>query len=119
MELKKATEVVILGGVLAVAMTASMNAEARAIGSSATAQANVSITSGEAGGYVVSPFAITLSAHTALAFDGSPTQAGVKSMNSKGMHSFGGSTAGGSVTACEISSIAFAAPTTASTVTGC
>lgn len=120
MEIKKITEAILVGGVLAVSMTASMNANAAvvAIASAATAQSqNVPVASLA---FLQQAANITLSANTALAYDGDTTAAGVQAMNSKGMLTFGGSTAGGAVKACAPgTSMAFAAPSTATISTGC
>ncbi len=119
MEMKKVTEAILVGGVLAVSMM-NANAAVVAIASAATAQAAVPVATSAAGGYVVSAFNLTLSAHTSLAYDGDPTAVGVHSANAKGMHTFGGSTAGGAVRACQTTSVSVPTATTVSSISaGC
>lgn len=113
-------KVIVAGGVFAVTLMAPMMAEAAAVPSSASSQ-TISIASGAAGGYVVESFSLNVSAHTALDYIGGPTVVGVKAGNSKGMHTFGGSSAGGAVKACETSSVTDPAASlgAAGTATGC
>lgn len=112
--------VVVAAGVLAINLMAPMEAQASAtaITSAASAQ-TVAVASGAAGGYVVSGFNLNISAHTSLAYDGDTTAVGVKAANSKGMHTFGGSSNGGSVKACESSSVATPSVSTATITAGC
>lgn len=112
-------KVIVAGGVFAITLAAPMMAEAATdIASAATAQ-TVSVAASAAGGYVVEAFNLNLSAHTSLSYDGNATAVGVKSANSKGMHTFGGSSAGGSVKACETTSVTTPSATGATITAGC
>ena len=113
-------KVIVAGGVFAITLAAPMMAEAAAtdIASAATAQTQA-VASGAAGGYVVEDFNLNLSAHTSLSYDGNATAVGVKAANSKGMHTFGGSSAGGAVKACETSSLTAPTATGATITAGC
>lgn len=120
MDMKKTTEVVVTGAMLAISLTAPMNAYAAgaSIASTPTAQ-TVNVSASAAGGYVVEAFKLNLSAHTSLAYEGDTTAVGVKAANAKGMHTFGGSTNGGAVKACETSSVATPSVSSASISAGC
>lgn len=107
MDMKKTAHIVLTSGVLAVGLTTAL--QANAAGTSITSKASaqtVDVASGAAGGYVVEAFKLNISAHTALTYDGNTTAVGVKTGNSKGMHTFGGSSNGGAVKACQKESIA-------------
>jgi len=120
MDKMKAAEVVVLGGVLAVSLLAPLNANADVLSSAPSAQTQ-SISASAANGYVVTGFNLNMSSNVSLGFDGNTTQVAVKTANVKGMHTFGGSSQGGSVAACETASVS--TPTIASapspTGTGC
>lgn len=118
MDMKKTTEVVVTGAMLAITLTAPMHAYAEAISATPTAQ-TVDVSASAAGGYVVEAFKLNLSAHTSLAYNGDTTAVGVKAANAKGMHTFGGSTNGGAVKACETSSVATPSVSSATISAGC
>lgn len=111
MESKKIVEALMLGGVLVVSM-ASQTASASPICNNGTAG---TIT---AGSFIQSVFPVKCSSNVTVDYvDSSAVLAVTKGMSAKGMHSFGGSTEGGAVKACETTSITFATPT-AGTTTG-
>ncbi|WP_432723349.1 hypothetical protein R0381_001152 [Jeongeupia wiesaeckerbachi] len=115
----KVKAALLAGGVVAISMTSSVFAAATAVTSAATAQ-TVSVASSAAGGYVAEAFKLNVSANVAMSYDGDTTAVGVKSGNSKGMHTFGGSSNGGAVKACESTSIANPAASLTATITaGC
>jgi len=121
MEIKKLTEVIVVGGVLAVAMAASLDANAAAvsIAASSTGQSGISVTSGSAGGYTLAPFVLTLSASVSMQYDGDTTGAWVNTANARGMHTFGGSTTGIAPRACETSSVSTPSANAPSASSGC
>jgi len=120
MDLKKTTEVIAVGSVLAISVLAAVDANATLAVTSASTAQTVAVTAGAAGSYVVTAFNLNVSANTSVGFNGNPTQVAVQSANVKGMHHFGGSSQGGSVSACETTSVA--TPTASdptATGTGC
>jgi len=109
MEIKKGTELVVMGGVLALSLAAPF-AEAGTAASTGVATASTAtVTTGAAGSYVLEGFNLNISANVALSYDGNTTAVGVKSGSLKGMHTFGGSSNGGSVKQCECASVASSA----------
>lgn len=104
MDIKKTAELVMIGGMLVIS-TANTAAQAASISPSASATVR-DVTSGEAGGYVLEAFKLNLSANVSLAYDGNATAVAVKSASQKGMHTFGGTSNGGSVKQCEATSLA-------------
>jgi len=104
MDLKKTTEVVAIGSVLAVTLLTQAHAAGTSIAATATAQPQA-IAAGAANSYVVTAFTLNISANTSLAYDGNTTQVAINTANSKGMHTFGGSSQGGSVSACQTTSV--------------
>ena len=109
MESKRIVEALMLGGVLVVSM-ANQTANATAACSDGTAS---QIT---AGSFVKQAFNVKCSASVDVDYvDSSGTLAVVKGMSRKGMHSFGGSTDGGSVKVCETTSVSYTAPTAGTT----
>jgi len=119
MDKMKAAEVVVLGGVLAVTLMAPLNANATLVSSTPSAQTQ-SISASAANGYVVTGFNLNMSANVSLGYDGNTTQVAVQTANAKGMHTFGGSSQGGSVAACQTASVSTPVATSPSpTGTGC
>ncbi|MFC4160922.1 hypothetical protein [Chitinimonas lacunae] len=104
MDMKKTAELVMMGGMLVISM-ANANAAATTITASTKAQ-TADVATSAAGGYVLEAFKLNLSANVALSYDGDTTAVGVKTGSAKGMHTFGGSSNGGSVKQCEAASIA-------------
>ena len=108
MESKKIVEALMLGGVLVVSM-ASQTANATLVCTDGVAN-TAGVTAGS--NFVKQTFFVKCSANVDVdVVDSTPTLAVVKGMSRKGMHSFGGSTDGGSVKVCETTSISYAAPT--------
>lgn len=105
MEMKKITEAVLVGGMLAVVITASSEAGAATSVSSSSTGQSVAVTAGSANGFVQTDFNLMLSANTSMQFSGDNTAIAVNAAHLRGMHHFGGSTYGGSVKACEASSV--------------
>lgn len=107
MELKKITEVVIVSGVIAVAMS---NANAAAISYSAGASSQqLPVTSGT-NNYVLEAFKINLSANVAMQWYADVNTAAINTASTRGMHTFGSSTAGVAPRACESSSVSSPTP---------
>ncbi len=113
METNKIVEALILGGVLVVSLgsqTAAAQVDACAEG------APKKVTAGT--NFIQQEFTPKCSAGVTVSVNDSSTiAAGVHGMSKKGMHSFGGDVVGGSVKACETSSVADKAP--AASATGC
>ena len=108
MEKKQIAQALMVGGVLVLSM-----AQQAAFAAAADACTNgaPSTVAGATDKFVQQGFMPKCSANvTVSANDVSTTLFTVKSMSTKGMHSFGGSSEGGAVAACENSSIAYAAP---------
>lgn len=105
MEIKKITEAVLVGGVLAVGIMASPEAKAATSISSTSTGQTIQVTAGAASGFVQTDFKLTLSANTSMQYTGDNTAIAVNAAHQRGMHHFGGSTYGGSVSACEASSV--------------
>lgn len=117
MELKKITEVVIVSGVLAVAMS---NAYAASSISALSSSQQVAVTSGEGGGFVLEAFKINLSANVAMQWASDINTAAINTASTRGMHTFGSSTAGVAPRACESSSVSGPTPPAPTSVsTGC
>lgn len=113
METNKIVDALILGGVLVVSL-GSQTAFAEA----ANACADGTAAAVAKGVYVQQAFTPKCSAGVNVSVNqGSATEAGVKGMSKKGMHNFGGDVVGGSVKACETTSVTYAAPS--ATTTGC
>ena len=109
MESKKVIEALMLGGVLVVSM-ANQTASATNICNNGTAG---TITTGS---FIQSVFPVKCSANVQVDYvDSTAVLAVTKGMSVKGMHSFGGSTEGGSVKACETASIAYTSPVAGTT----
>lgn len=100
-----------LGGVLVVSMA---NQTANATAACTDGVANTAGVT--AGSFIKQAFNVKCSASVDVDYvDASDTLAVVKGMSRKGMHSFGGSTDGGAVKACETTSITYSAPTAGTT----
>ncbi|QDQ26273.1 hypothetical protein FNU76_07810 [Chitinimonas arctica] len=109
MQVKKSTELVVVGGMLALSLISSYaDAAAVVISDSPTSQ-TATVATASAGGYVLEEFRLNLSANVKLAYDGDGQAVAVKTGNKKGMHTFGGSSNGGSVKQCEATSLASSA----------
>lgn len=109
MESKRIVEALMLGGVLVVSMA------------NQTANATAACTDGvasqvSAGTFIKQAFNVKCSASVDVDYaDVNDTLATVKGMSRKGMHSFGGSTEGGSVKVCETASISYTSPVAGTT----
>ncbi|GLS04045.1 hypothetical protein GCM10007860_11910 [Chitiniphilus shinanonensis] len=117
---KKVQAALIAGGVLAISMAS--NAYAAPCGGDVAATGTpqtCDVSSGDANGYVSEAFKLNISANVALKYDGSPTVVAVTSANTKGMHTFGGSSQGGAVAACEPTSVGNPVPGTPNLTLGC
>ena len=110
MEKKQIAHALMVGGVLVVSMAAQQPAFAAV--TVACNQGTAAEVAGATTNFVVQAFTPKCSANVDVSFnDISTTKATVKSMSSKGMHNFGGSSDGGSIKACETQSVAYAQPT--------
>lgn len=105
MDKKQIGQVVVLGSALVLNLAASNYANAALSGNACSNGQGVSIVS-EASGFVKSDFVTKCSANTVVAYNSNTTDFAVKSASVKGMHTFGGSTVGGAVAACEKVSLA-------------
>ncbi|PHV10380.1 hypothetical protein [Chitinimonas sp. BJB300] len=121
MDARNKTELVVMGGMLALSLAAPFAHAGSVTSCSGDVKAQqADIQSSAAGGYVLEAFKLNCSANVVLAYDGDATAVGVKSASKKGMHTFGGSSNGGSVKQCEPTSVNTANITlTASITTGC
>jgi hypothetical protein len=117
-KMTKTTQVIALGSMLVVTLAAPMSAYAAATSIDATAVPSATtFTGGDTGtlnGFNDSTFTFTQSANVALNVDGDTSTVGVSSASTKGMHTFGGNSMGGSVKACETTSVSGPTPKTVS-----
>jgi hypothetical protein len=110
METKKIVDALILGGVLVVSL-----------GSQAAFAINI-CNDGVAGtitvgSFIQTVFPVKCSANVQVDYaDISALRATTKGMSKKGMHSFGGSTEGGAIKACETASISYTSPIAGTTL---
>lgn len=112
MDMKKAAEVVVMGSMLAVSFAANAGTVAAATKAQTHAVA--------VGTYVLEAFTLNISANVGMQYlDTDPQAVAVTTANVKGMHTFGGTSNGGSVRQCESTSVAAPLPGTPSLTTGC
>ncbi|MGQ5524087.1 hypothetical protein ACUHMQ_12605 [Chitinimonas sp. PSY-7] len=116
-DLKKKTEVVIMGSILALTVMAPLNANAGKVGFTAVPTARTAYF--PVGDYVLEEFTLNVSANVAMNFNHDQTGAAVTAASNKGMHTFGGTTHGGSVKQCESSSLANPVPGIPDLTNGC
>jgi hypothetical protein len=116
MDMKKAAEIVIIGGVLVLA--ANNVAHASPIPASTTGSQNVAVATDT---FVTQAFTIGVSNYVALTYIDNTTQANLTSASTRGEHTFGGNTNGISPTQCEAASQATPVPSTpaATSTNGC
>ncbi|MGQ5524753.1 hypothetical protein ACUHMQ_16035 [Chitinimonas sp. PSY-7] len=117
MDMKKTTEVVVMGSMLALTLAAPLNAHAAETKIAATTKAKTETVG--TGTYVLEPFTLNISANVAMSYDSDATRVAVTTANEKGMHTFGGTSNGGSVRQCESSSLSAPKPSTPKLDTGC
>jgi hypothetical protein len=104
MDIKKTTEVVVMGSMLALTMAAPLNAYAATAIAPALKATTAAIPTGS---YVLEAFTLNISANVGMQYDAeNPTMVAVTTANQKGMHTFGGTSNGGSVKQCEATSVA-------------
>jgi len=116
MDIKKATEVVVMGSMLALTVAAPLNVQAGTISAQNKAQTAAIST----GVYVLEPFTLNISANVAMQYeDTDPKVVAVTTANQKGMHTFGGTSNGGSIKQCEASSVAAPVPPKPDLTKGC
>lgn len=112
MDMKKAAEIVVMGSMLAVSMAATAG------GVTATTKAQTAVVN--TGTYVLESFTLNVSANVGMNWDDTDPQAvAVTSANTKGMHTFGGTSNGGSVKQCESTSVTSPTPGTPDLTKGC
>lgn len=104
MDKKQIGHVVVLGSALVLNIAASNYAMAAAT-NACTDGSGVTIAS-SASNFVKTDFVTKCSRNTTVVYDMNATDFAVKSASVKGMHTFGGSTMGGTVAACENTSVA-------------
>ncbi|MDK2123221.1 hypothetical protein [Parachitinimonas caeni] len=112
--MEKSTKVIVLGGVVAMGLTAGT---ANALSVAANATGTLGTWSVTAGNFVQNAFTFKLSNNVALIALDSPTAVAVSTASTKGTRAFGGSSNGGGVRDCDGSSVATPAPK-AATATG-
>ena len=110
---------VILGCAVAITLAAPMAHAAVTIAATETPAAATVVggASGGLGGFTVSDFVFQQSRNVAVYADGNATAVAVSTASTKGRQTFGGSSNGGSVAACQSTSVASPAPLSALTLT--
>jgi hypothetical protein len=112
MDMKKTAEVLVLGSMLAV----SVSANAQLVPAQTKAQVSDVLLSS----YVLETFKLNISANVAVQYDDTTaTAVAITSASTKGMHSFGATSNGGSVRQCESTSLAAPTPGLPDLVNGC
>lgn len=109
MNMQKINKALMLGGVAAVTLGSALEASAVQCDALAVIKSpsacTIAVGQG-AGNFIVTPITVRLSANVVMAHEGDDTAAAFKAASAKGMHTFGGTTNGGAVMACQVASIA-------------
>jgi hypothetical protein len=119
MDTKKIAEAVLVGGVVAISLAQPVfAADNYALAASASGSTQA-ITSGDFAGYVQIPISVFTSSNVAASIVGDITGVGVNTASTKGMRTFGATTAGGAVVSCQTTSVSAPTPGTPTSSSGC
>lgn len=119
MDSKKIAEAVLVGGILAISLSQTASAADTFSLTASTTGTTQAIASGDFAGYVQVPVSVFTSSNVGASIVGDITGVGVSTANIKGMRTFGSSSAGGAVVACQTTSVSAPVPHTPTPSNGC